>query len=104
MSAADQLEVSDAASDDLIAIWQYTAGRWGVDQADHYVDALERTFKTLLAMPEIGRERSEFVPPVRIHPSGEHIVIYLVEASTLVIVRILHQRMDIERHLGKGEM
>lgn len=104
MSGPDRLRVSDAASDDVISIWRYTAARWGADQADRYLDALERTFNTLLAMPELARERPEFVPPVRIHPSGDHVVIYLVDGVTLVIVRVLNQRMDIDRHLVEGEM
>lgn len=99
MSGPDRLKVSQAASEDLTAIWRYTAARWGLDQADHYVDAFEDTFNALLATPEMARERPEFSPPVRIHPSGAHIVIYLVDGATLVILRVLHKRMDVEQHL-----
>ncbi|NBP51350.1 MAG: type II toxin-antitoxin system RelE/ParE family toxin, partial [Actinobacteria bacterium] len=33
------------------------------------------------------------------YPVGAHLVFYRVSESELVIVRILHQRMDVSRHL-----
>jgi len=48
----------------------------------------------LLFMPELGRERVEFDPPVRLHLSGEHIIIYRIEADHLAILRILGGKQD----------
>lgn len=88
------LRLTPAARADLEAIWLYTMQSWSADQADRYTDILEDTFDRLLFMPELGRERMEFDPPVRLHLSGEHIIIYRIEADHLVILRILGGKQD----------
>lgn len=87
------LRLTPAARADLEAIWFYTMQSWSADQADRYIDILEDTFDRLLFMPELGRERVEFDPPVRLHLSGEHII-YRIAADHLVILRILGGKQD----------
>ena len=74
-------------------LWVYTA-RNSSSTADLYTDALEAAFGTLVAMPEIARERREFDPPVRVHPSAQHVIIYRIEADHLVILRVLGGRQN----------
>ncbi len=69
--------------------------RWGVDQADRYVEGLFSAFDLLAEFPEMARLRSEFVPPVRIHPSGSHVVVYQIAGQGIDVIRILHMRQDI---------
>lgn len=88
------LRLTPRAEADLEDIWRYAAEIWGPDQADRYVDALFETFEVLCEMPGMARERAEFNPPVRVHPSGQHVVIYLVEDETLVVIRVLGGRQD----------
>ena len=95
--------LTPAAEADLTEIWLYTAENWTVAQADRYMDSLERTFDTLLSMPEIARERMEFEPPVRIHPSAQHIVIYRILEDHLAILRVLGGRQNWQAHLEIGE-
>lgn len=45
-------------------------------------------------MSEMVRERSEFDPPVRIHPSAEYLILYRVEGNCLVILRVLGAGQD----------
>ena len=86
--------LTPAAQEDLEDIWVYTAQTWSVDQAERYTDALEEAFDRLLIMPEMARERREFDPPVRVHPSAEHIIVYRIEQDHLAILRILGGRQD----------
>ena len=86
--------LAPAAATDLEDIWLYTARNWSVEQADRYTDALETVFDTLVAMPEIAGERPEFEPPVRVHPSARHMVIYRIEGDHLVVLRILGGRQN----------
>ena len=86
--------LTPAAQNDLEDIWLYTAQQWSLQQADRYTDILEDTFERLLFMPEMARERPEFDPPVRIHPSAEHLIIYRVEEEYLVILRVLGAGQD----------
>lgn len=86
--------LSPAAQRDLEDIWLYTAQTWSMAQADRYTDIIEDTFDRLLFMPEMARERLEFDPPVRIHPSAEHLIIYRVERDHLLILRLLGAGQD----------
>jgi toxin ParE1/3/4 len=38
-------------------------------------------------------------PDYRKYPVGSHILFYRVTKAAIVVVRILHQRMDVERHI-----
>ena len=86
--------LTPAAQDDLEDIWLYTARQWSVAQADRYTDILEDTLERLLYMPEMARERAEVDPPVRIHPSAEHLIIYRIEKDHLAILRVLGADQD----------
>ncbi len=87
--------LTPAARDDLAGIWRFTADRWSEDRADRYLDALISVFETLADFPTIARERTEFTPPIRIHPSGAHLVLYLAGKGGVVVLRVLHNRQDI---------
>jgi toxin ParE1/3/4 len=82
------------AESDLGEIWLYTAETWSPGQADLYIDTLIQTIETLVAMPTMARERYEFDPPVRIHPTAEHLIIYRIEDTFLLVVRILGGRQN----------
>lgn len=86
--------LTPAAQDDLADIWLYTLQQWSIEQADRYADILEDTFDRLLFMPEMARERPEFDPPVRIHPSAEHLLVYRIQQDHLVILRVLGAGLD----------
>ena len=48
------------------------------------------------------RERHEHVPPVRIHPHREHLIIYIINGENIDVIRILHARMDVDAQLAQG--
>jgi toxin ParE1/3/4 len=91
--------IRPAAEKDLSDIWHYGADNWGIEQADRYTDGLFALFDLLADFPEMARERSEFTPLVRIHPSGAHLVIYRVEGQELEIIRILHAHQNLTAYL-----
>ena len=39
-------------------------------------------------------ERTEFDPPVRLHPHKAHLIVYRLEADHLLVIRVLHRRSD----------
>lgn len=45
-------------------------------------------------MPTLARERHEFAPPVLIHPSAVHLIIYSTDADLIHVVRILGGRQN----------
>lgn len=91
-----------AAESDLSDIWHYDADNWGIGQADRYVDGLFALFDLFSDFPEMARERAEFSPPVRIHPSGVHLMIYRMEGQGVEIIRILHVHQNLTAYLLEG--
>lgn len=91
-----------AAEADLSAIWLQGAEIWGIDQAERYSDGLFAVFDLLAEFPEMARERGEFTLPLRIHPSGSHLVIYRQEGQGVEIIRILHAHQNLMAYLQEG--
>ncbi|WP_248633503.1 type II toxin-antitoxin system RelE/ParE family toxin [Cereibacter changlensis] len=89
-----RISLSPKAEADLEDVWIYTAERWSSHQADRYIESLAATFDMLLAMPLIARERKELSQPVRLHPTGSHLILYSIEGRDLLIIRILGGRQD----------
>ncbi|MEM7709659.1 MAG: type II toxin-antitoxin system RelE/ParE family toxin, partial [Pseudomonadota bacterium] len=83
------------AEEDIIQAYLDGARDFGVDQAEAYHARLERTFVLLADNPRIARERSELTPPVRVHPCGAYVIIYLVDKhDDVLIIRLRHGRED----------
>jgi toxin ParE1/3/4 len=89
-----ELRLTPRAERDVEDIWIHTATEWSVRQAEHYVDELEATLRRLCEQPLIARERSEVDPPVRLYPSGAHIVLYRAGDQYLDVIRILGARQN----------
>lgn len=95
--------IRQVAQADLSDIWRHGADNWGIEQAERYVDGLFALFDLLAEFPEMDRERTEFSPPARIHPSGAHLVIYWLEGQGVEIIRILHAHQKLTAYLISGE-
>ena len=94
--------IRPAAETDLSDIWSHGADSWGIAQADRYADGLFALFDLLADFPEMARERDEFRPPVRIHPSGVHLVIYRPDRQGVEVIRILHAHQNLSAFLLEG--
>lgn len=86
------IEFSRAAEDDLFDIFLYGIETHGLQQAERYKRLLDRTFGLLSANPNLARERYEMSPPVRIHPVGTHVVVYITRGETVLVLRVRHAR------------
>lgn len=92
--------LSPAAQADLEQIWDYACDRWGADQAERYLRELQHGIERAAVNPRIGRACDEVRPGYRKLPAGSHVLFYRVTADEVVdVVRVLHRRMDIDRHL-----
>jgi plasmid stabilization system protein ParE len=79
-----RLDLTDIARADLASIRRYSSRAWGRDQTVTYVNALRETFKALARDTVAGRARDVFER----------------DESRVLVVRVLHDRMDYRRHLG----
>ena len=95
-----QYRLSPAAQADLEDIWDYTADQWDIEQAETYIRELQRTIERAAANPRIGRTCDDIRIGYRKLPAGSHILFFRVADDDIIdVIRILHQRMDIESHL-----
>jgi toxin ParE1/3/4 len=89
---------SPAAEADMEAIWDYSVSHWGPDQADRYVDDIPDTCRSL-AM-EIKRGRVVDVRRGYLKmSSGSHMIYFRDGADGIDVIRVLHGRQDVDRHL-----
>jgi toxin ParE1/3/4 len=75
------------------------AASFGIDQAERYHEGMVSVFELLAENPRLARERTEFDPPVRLHPYQAHMIAYIIRDDGLLIIRVLHGRQDWERYL-----
>lgn len=94
--------LTPAAEADLDDIWQYTMRTWSAERADRYTDDLFDGFDLLVHNPNLGRKVEGFGARYRRLPVQHHLVFYIAEPSgDVLIVRILHERVDVPRHLDE---
>jgi toxin ParE1/3/4 len=91
--------LSPRAQADLGEIWDHTLGRWGSDQAERYLRQIQAALELLSRNPKLGRSASTIRKGYRKHASGAHVIFYREIATGIDVVRILHRRMDVPRHL-----
>ena len=88
---------------DLLDIANFTADRWGDQQAERYVTQLYGAFHRIAGFPELRRPYHD-LPPYFRALEGKHAVFYRVaDDGEVVIVRVLHGAMLPELHLEDAE-
>jgi len=83
---------------DLRTIFNDTYDRWGSAQADLYIKQLRFSIDSLKENPRRGYKYTALNYYRSIH-SGRHLIFYTIDTEYIVIVRVLHDRMDIEPNL-----
>jgi toxin ParE1/3/4 len=91
--------LSRRAAIDLQAIAEFTIERFGLERARRYRDELKTCFAELAANPTMGRRAEHLAPGLRRFEHQSHVVFYQQSDDGVLIVRILHSRMDVVRHL-----
>jgi toxin ParE1/3/4 len=92
-----RLLVSDAARADLKSIARYSEREWGKARKKQYLAAIRARFGALRHRPEMARR--DIGTGYRSLPIGRHLIFYRIGTDAVVIVRVLHQRMDATVHL-----
>ena len=92
------LSVTPKAKSDLVGIWVYTCEEWGLDQADEYLDRLEAGMKQLITYPSLGTSYAHVRPGYRRLQVAHHVVLYQILEEEILVVRVLHEVMDVPRY------
>jgi toxin ParE1/3/4 len=91
-----KLALSVDAERDIDDLWDYLALEASADIAEKTVREIDRKCRLLTQHPFLGRPRDSLISGLRsilVHP---HTVFYRITPVTIEIVRVLHQRRDIE--------
>lgn len=97
MAPSDRTVVwSPEAEQDILDNWRYLAEQASTLVADRQLKSIEATCHSLTKMPFRGRPRGELRPGLRSVLVGSYVAFYRVAATTIDIVRVVHQRRDIQ--------
>jgi len=67
-----------------------------IETADRLIESITTRVGLLGTHPRAGRRRDDLRPGLRGFPVGEYVILYRIEASDAVILRVLGGSMDIE--------
>jgi toxin ParE1/3/4 len=102
------VQLSQQAELDFSEILKWTAENFGLQQANEYAETLGLAIGALNAGPEIvgSRKRDEVGSGIytlyvaRNGRKGRHFVVFrIAENQTIAVLRLLHERMDLARHV-----
>lgn len=91
-----RLVLRAAAVGDLDSIFDYGVATHGADTAGAYVRNIEAVMDRLLVHPALGAAR-DLRPGLRSIAAGEHRIYYRIEGEAIIVARVLHKAMDMER-------
>ncbi len=95
-----KLILRQKAIDDLSNIWEYTAETWSEKQADKYHNMIKMACKHIANDIAVGKIYHNISPHVLGYKIGKHIIFYQsCLEDEIEVIRILHERMDIESQL-----
>jgi toxin ParE1/3/4 len=92
--------LSKQAESDLVSIWEYTFHKWSKNQADRYLALLFDEMQYISENPTTGRDKNDIRTNYRCTQMKSHLIFYKQkDFASIEIIRILHQRVDIDSHL-----
>ena len=105
------IRLAEAAGQDYQAILRWTVENFGRAQARTYAKTLNSALQDLAQGPDVigARLREDIGPDIhtlhvaRHGPKGRHFVVFRIspspDASIIEVLRLLHDSMDLPRHL-----
>ena len=92
-------QLTEAAQEDVDGIYEYSILTFGLPQARSYVNGLHDLFGHLAVNPRLGRDFSHVKPDIRRFEYQSHCVYYQITSYGILVMRVLHRRMDAGQHL-----
>lgn len=93
--------VSHLANQDTENIWLYTFENWSKEQADRYINLIIDEIEYISINPDSGDDYSIVRKGYFRSKIKSHFVFYRINKIKKIveIIRVLHQRMDIESRM-----
>lgn len=93
--------ISKEALADLETIWLYTAEKWSLTQADRYYFMIIDEIEFISRNVQSGKSMEYLRKGYRASKVKSHLIFYRISLDVIEIVRILHERMDLQTKLGE---
>lgn len=94
-----KIEFTRDAERDLINIFLYGIENFGPALAEQYLETINAKIEMVAHPPDFGADYSFVINGVRRYEVASHAVYYRSTQSGLLVLRVLHGRMDAGRHL-----
>jgi toxin ParE1/3/4 len=91
--------ISKKAVSDLEEIWLYTVEKWSIEQADRYYNLIFDEINYICRNIDAGKSMEHVRKGYRASKVKSHLIFYRVLNNTIEVIRILHERMDVENRL-----
>lgn len=107
MSRVWTVRLGQQAEQDYVEILHWTTKTFGEGQARTYAETIALAIEALTGGPDVlgARERDDIRPGIRtLHVArqgraGRHFVVFRMVGSAIDVLRLLHDSMDLQRHL-----
>jgi len=94
--------ISEKANQDIEKIWLYTFDNWSLEQADRYYNLILNEIEYISENFESGKSVDHIKKGYRSSIVKSHIIFYKKSKRNIVeIIRVLHQKMDIENRIDE---
>ena len=93
------IELSEAAARDIEGILEQSLADFGPLQAEKYYDSLRHCLELLSEHPGMGTAAEDVRAGYRRFAHESHVVFHRASQRGILVVRVLHKRMDVSRHI-----
>ena len=94
--------ISEKALEDINNIWIYTAENWSVEQANRYYNLIIDEIEYIVDNLDMARDFGKIRKSYKYSKVKSHLIFFKQEKTNEIeVVRVLHERMDIESRLAE---
>ena len=93
-------KLSNKAEQDLRLVYWYTQLNFDTIQANTYLTGLDETLELIANSPEIVQKADDIRTGYQRYLFQEHAIYFVKKSTHIFIVRVLHQQMKAQLHLG----
>lgn len=90
-------KISNLAEADIASILDFSYEQFGMDVMINYHESLTSCFETLAQNPQIGLKSDCIRDGYFRFNHQSHVVFYKIQAEMIMIVRVLHKSMNVEK-------
>lgn len=95
----ENYRIRAAAVKDLEGIWEYTFRKWSKDQADRYHSLIINEIEYVSDNKTVGKDMSHVKEGYFGSYVKSQMIFFKRQKNIVDVIRILHQKMDIESNL-----